>query len=93
LKSNAEPLQAMHGKGWFCVRFWNSNTAHNYTYADNNLSAGKYAYRLKQIDNDGAFKYSVSTEVEIIGVAKELKLFGNYPNPFNPSTKVQFCSS
>ena len=68
-----------------------SNTAHNYTYADNNLSAGKYAYRLKQIDNDGAFKYSVSTEVEIIGVAKELKLFGNYPNPFNPSTKVQFA--
>jgi hypothetical protein len=21
---------------------------------------------------------------------KELKLFGNYPNPFNPSTKVEF---
>jgi hypothetical protein len=68
-----------------------SNTAHSYTFADNNLSAGKYAYRLKQIDNDGAFKYSNSTEVTIVGVAKELKIFGNYPNPFNPSTKVQFA--
>jgi trimeric autotransporter adhesin len=66
-----------------------SNSAHAYTYADNNLSAGKYAYRIKQIDNDGAFKFSNSTEVEI-SMPKELKLFGNYPNPFNPSTKVQF---
>ena len=33
-----------------------SNTAHNYTYTDNNLSAGTYAYRIKQVDNNGAFK-------------------------------------
>ena len=67
-----------------------SNATHHYTYADNNLSAGTYAYRLKQIDNDGTFKYSASTEVTIAGVPKELKLYGNYPNPFNPSTKVEF---
>ena len=67
-----------------------SNAKHNYTYADNNLSAGTYAYRIKQIDNDGTFKYSASTEVTVAGVPKELKLYGNYPNPFNPSTKVQF---
>jgi hypothetical protein len=66
-----------------------SNSAHAYTYADNNLSTGKYAYRLKQIDNGGAYKYSSSTELEI-SVPKELKFFGNFPNPFNPSTKVQF---
>ena len=67
-----------------------SNTTHNYAFADNNLAAGTYAYRIKQIDNDGTFKYSASTEVTIAGVPKELKLYGNYPNPFNPSTKVQF---
>jgi len=67
-----------------------SNVAHNYTYADNNLSAGRYVYRLKQIDNDGVYKYSASTEVMIAGLPKELKLYCNYPNPFNPSTKVQF---
>ena len=67
-----------------------SNAKHNYIYADNNLTAGTYAYRIKQIDNDGTFKYSASTEVTVTGVPKELKLYGNYPNPFNPSTKVQF---
>ena len=33
---------------------------------------------------------SASTEVAITSVPKELILYGNYPNPFNPSTKVQF---
>jgi hypothetical protein len=86
--------RAITSNAWAKVGFvagnGTSNIAHSYTYADNNLSSGKYAYRLKQIDNDGAFKYSASTEVEIIGVPKELKLYVNYPNPFNPSTKVQF---
>ena len=86
--------RAITSSAWAKVGFvagnGTSNTAHNYTYADNNLIAGTYAYRLKQIDNDGAFKYSASTEVAIAGVPKELKLFSNYPNPFNPSTKVQF---
>ena len=26
----------------------------------------------------------------VAGVPRELKLYSNYPNPFNPSTKVQF---
>ncbi|MCX6121831.1 MAG: lamin tail domain-containing protein [Ignavibacteriales bacterium] len=79
--------------GWQKVGFvrgaGTSNSVHAYTYADSNLSSGKYAYRLKQIDNGGACKYSSSTELEM-SMPKELKLFGNFPNPFNPSTKVQF---
>jgi hypothetical protein len=86
--------RAIAGNAWAKVGFvagnGTSNAKHNYTYTDNNLSAGTYAYRLKQLDNDGAFKYSASTEVAITGLPKELKLYGNYPNPFNPSTKVQF---
>ena len=86
--------RAIASSAWAKVGFvagnGTSNATHNYTYADNNLSAGTYAYRIKQIDNDGTFKYSASTEVTVAGVPKELKLFGNYPNPFNPSTKVQF---
>jgi hypothetical protein len=66
-----------------------SASAHEYSYADRNLSSGRYAYRIKQIDNDGACKYSGSVEV-VVNLPKELKLYGNYPNPFNPSTKVQF---
>ena len=86
--------RAIASSAWAKVGFvagnGTSNATHNYTYADNNLSAGTYAYRIKQIDNDGTFKYSASTEVTVAGVPKELKLYGNYPNPFNPSTKVQF---
>ncbi len=67
-----------------------SNIAHNYSYADNNVTAGKYAYRIKQIDNNGNFKYSASAEISVAGLPRELKLYSNYPNPFNPSTKVQF---
>jgi hypothetical protein len=48
-----------------------------------------YVYRIKQIDNDGAFKYSASTEVDA-GVAKGFELLSNYPNPFNPSTNLRF---
>ncbi len=29
------------------------------------LTAGKYSYRLKQIDNDGQFEYSKTIEVDL----------------------------
>jgi Secretion system C-terminal sorting domain len=65
-----------------------SNTAHTYAYADANISSGTYAYRLKQIDNDGTYKYSSETEVTI-SIPKVLSL-ANYPNPFNPSTMISY---
>jgi hypothetical protein len=73
----------------FVVGNGTSNAPHDYSFTNANVSSGRYAYRLKQIDNDGAFKYSSSAEVEI-SMPKELILFSNYPNPFNPTTKVQF---
>ncbi len=60
-----------------------------YSYKDENLSAGKYQYRLKQIDFDGTFEYSKTIEVEINPPAK-FSLEQNYPNPFNPSTNIQY---
>ncbi len=61
----------------------------NYSYVDQNVAAGKYSYRLKQVDLDGSFEYSKVVEVEVIGV-REFALGQNYPNPFNPSTKISF---
>ena len=61
----------------------------NYSYTDQNVNAGSYSYRLKQIDFNGAFEYSNVIEIEVIGV-KEFALSQNYPNPFNPSTKINF---
>ena len=66
-----------------------SNFPHTYSYTDNIGIAGTYSYRLKQIDRDGAFKYSQEVQVTI-EVPKVLALSLNYPEPFNPSTTIQF---
>jgi hypothetical protein len=60
-----------------------------YSFTDNDVSVGKYQYRLKQIDFDGSFEYSNVIEVEIDS-PDEFNLSQNYPNPFNPSTKIKF---
>jgi hypothetical protein len=61
----------------------------NYTFEDEVNSAGKYEYKLKQIDFDGTFEYSNIVEVEVSPVF-EYQLAQNYPNPFNPSTVISF---
>jgi hypothetical protein len=66
-----------------------SNSPKSYSFQDAQLAPGAYVYRIKQIDNDGSFKYSASTQVDA-GVSNALKLGGNYPNPFNPTTNIQF---
>jgi len=67
----------------------NSNSAKNYSFIDENISAGKYLYRLKQIDTDGQFEYSKTIEIEL-GSPSKIKLSQNYPNPFNPTTTISF---
>ncbi len=66
-----------------------STETHNYTFNDENILAGKYSYRLKQIDLDGTTSYSDIIEVSI-GIPNTYSLEQNYPNPFNPSTKIKF---
>lgn len=62
-----------------------------YSSTDENLSAGKYSYRLKQIDFDGSFNYSNEIEVEIVeNIPTVFSLKQNYPNPFNPSSTIRF---
>ena len=61
----------------------------NYSFADNNLSAGTYSYRLKQVDYDGTFEYSKTIEAEIV-TPNKFELSQNYPNPFNPTTSIKF---
>ena len=67
-----------------------STSPRDYSYTDNNLSPGRYAYRIKQVDMNGAFSYYGSAEVEIGLTAKKFELESNYPNPFNPTTTIQF---
>jgi hypothetical protein len=78
---------------WIMVGFvegkGTSNAPSEYSYQDTKVGVGKYEYRLKQIDNSGAFKYTGSVEVEI-SAPKEYALHQNYPNPFNPVTKISY---
>ncbi|MCK9408915.1 MAG: T9SS type A sorting domain-containing protein [Bacteroidetes bacterium] len=67
-----------------------TNSPKQYSFTNKNLSAGKYSYRLKQIDRDGKFSYSQSVEVTINSVPKVFALEQNYPNPFNPSTTINY---
>jgi hypothetical protein len=62
----------------------------NYSFTDSKLNAGKYSYRLKQIDNNGNYKYyNLSNTIEI-GLPGKYNLSQNYPNPFNPVTRIDY---
>jgi len=67
----------------------NSNSPKEYSFIDDKVTSGKYAYRLKQIDNDGTFEYSKIIEIDV-NAPLEFELSQNYPNPFNPSTTISF---
>lgn len=67
-----------------------ANHASNYSFTDSKVNSGKYNYRLKQVDNNGNFKYySLSNTIEI-GLPGKYNLSQNYPNPFNPTTKIDY---
>jgi len=67
-----------------------NSSPREYSFVDEDISFGRYAYRLKQVDLNGQFAYVGSVEVEVGLAPKELTLSRNYPNPFNPATSIQF---
>ncbi|GJQ19841.1 MAG: hypothetical protein HBSIN02_01960 [Bacteroidia bacterium] len=67
-----------------------STTPREYAFRDSRIEAGRYAYRLKQVDFGGSYSYTFAADIEIGTAAKELALGSNYPNPFNPETSIEF---
>jgi len=79
--------------GWEEIGFveghGNSNSPKEYTFVDEESLSGTIQYRLKQIDVDGAFKYSDVVNVSA-NLPDKFELMQNYPNPFNPTTKISY---
>ncbi len=73
----------------FVSGFGTTTESNSYTFMDNPQKEGTYYYRLKQVDLNGRFKYSNSTEVKVTSPMM-YSLDQNYPNPFNPTTKIDY---
>jgi hypothetical protein len=83
----------INNNGWekigFTPGFGTTTEPKPYSFIDEELTEGKYRYRLKQIDFDGTSSYSEIVEVEI-NSPFNFSLEQNFPNPFNPSTKIRY---
>jgi subtilisin family serine protease len=66
-----------------------STNGMQYSFEDDDLSAVRIFYRLKQLDFNGVFEYSNEIMVEVLKLT-DYQLFQNYPNPFNPSTSIKY---
>ena len=86
--------QSAAGYNWEKIGFVEGNgtttEVNDYSFNDNDLSSGKYSYRLKQIDLDGSISLIGTVAVDIIFQPTKMELGQNYPNPFNPSTVIRF---
>ncbi|HMN49072.1 MAG TPA: T9SS type A sorting domain-containing protein [Ignavibacteriaceae bacterium] len=89
-------IQRNQNGNWTSIAFKNgagtTTNAQSYSFVDDLISVkhGKVSYRLKQIDFNGASKYSQVVEVELNSMPLSYSLDQNYPNPFNPSTKISY---
>lgn len=82
VNSDYQTIGFVEGKG-------TTTEVQNYFFADNNVSVGKFYYRLAQVDFDGSVNYTDAIEVDV-NPPLEFSLSQNYPNPFNPTTTIDF---
>lgn len=89
-------VQAKNGADFETLGFVNgagtTTEARSYEFRTERLAPGRYVFRLKQIDFDGAFVFSPEVEVAV-ETPGTYQLSEVYPNPFNPRASVTLAVS
>ena len=91
VSSNSEIQSPEFEKIGFVSGCGNTNSPKDYSFIDEGINYGNFAYRLKQIDTDGTYEYSEEIEIDAGEIPNDFVLEQNYPNPFNPSTTIRFA--
>jgi hypothetical protein len=75
-------------EGYVQIYSVKASDSKSYSFFDSNLpDAHVCYYRVKRINKDGTYEYS--DEIKIgIGLKKDFEIRGNFPNPFNNSTRI-----
>jgi hypothetical protein len=60
----------------------------SYSFVDNNVQAGTYQYRLKQIDLDGSYSYSETA----VSFSRLIQSCSKLSEPFEPKHKINFLA-
>ena len=83
-------VQMQDGENWNALGFVDGHgtttEVQTYAFTAGDIPIGTQAFRLKQIDFDGAFEYSGEVEVTVETPGTHV-VSSAYPNPFNPQSQ------
>ncbi|WP_202552017.1 T9SS type A sorting domain-containing protein [Ginsengibacter hankyongi] len=84
--ANYEVERSTDGRNWIKIATVLPVPSHEYDYTDNAVAAGLYYYRIKQVDTNGSYNYSIIRVIKLNGDTR----LSIWPNPV---TNILFVQS